>query len=211
MSPPDVDAQLLSGPALPNLHRTTALQLFDAQQNHQIHLVRDMSEVLQIVAVCHNAATPLNTDSAHAGCDLLLLAGPSLDAALCKHGLLEEMHSASLGKPIACARLARINAVFSEIRYVLVRAPGQKPWPLYKDPLCTCPAFARYGGCEHAEFVKMLDLRLREQSSEPDHLPILRRKGRKPGQCLTRRGASAAAKAAKSKPKAKATSKQKPR
>jgi hypothetical protein len=156
----------------------------------------------------NTASAPLNLAIARAGSQLLTMTGEALNTELLKCGLLENMFCASTGHTMTCTRLSRVNAMFQALQYVLVRTAGMMPWPLHLDPVCTWPGFARYGGCEHVEFTKMLDLRLRPQTSNPQTLPVLRKKGRKAGNCLTRRGTMLKSKqkkaAPKSKPKAKA-------
>ena len=49
-----------------------------------------------------------------------------------------------------------------------------------------------YAGCEHVEYIKMLDLRLRPATSSQTTLPMQKRRGRKRGQTLTVRGAVSA-------------------
>ena len=87
--------------------------------------------------------------------------------------------------------------MFHQICYVIVRKPGHAPHPHISQPLCTCVSYCRYASCEHVEYVKMLNLRLREATSTRDTLPENKRRGRKRGQTLTERGAA--------KAKAKAT------
>ena len=157
MSPPFVDPQLLNGMALTKQHRSTALQLYDAQTSHPVHIVYDVSQDLQIIAITNTASAQLNLATARAGSRLLTMTGEALNTELLKCGLLENMLCASTGHTMTCTRLSRVNAMFQAVQYVHVRTIGMMPWPLHMDPVCTCPGFARYGGCEHVEFTKMLD------------------------------------------------------
>ena len=75
---------------------------------------------------------------------------------------------------------------------VLVRPPHHEPHAGFLDPMCNCVTFCRYGGCEHVEYVKMLDVRLRPATVFQATLPVLQRRGRKRGSTVTKRGAAQA-------------------
>lgn len=145
---------------------------------------------MQVIAVSHAAGVALPEEAARVGCRLLGLAGLALEAALRECGILCSLVDPATKSEAVCTMIHKVNEIFHGVRYVIVAAPGTGPWPRFRSPMCTCPHFGRYAGCEHAEFVKMLDLRLRPATSFPEALPVLRRKGRKPGVNLTMRGAA---------------------
>ncbi len=120
--------------------------------------------------------------------------GDLLEQKLRGLGLLEPM-AAGAGDThmLECTRVGRVRALLVNVAYVIVKAARRPPYPLLPGPLCTCSQFCRYAGCEHVEFIKMLDLRLRAASSFPEALPVLRTRGRKPGTRLTQRSEAKAA------------------
>ena len=115
----------------------------------------------------------------------------ALTQALREAGLLQDMKRSDGVAQTNCTVFSQVLRYFAN---VIIRPAGYAPHPEFHDPLCTCPCFCRYAGCEHVEYIKMLDLRLRPASSSQSTLPVQKRRGRKRGQTLTQRGATRAEK-----------------
>ena len=149
MTPPASDTQHITGPLLPSLGRTTALELRDAQQNHRVHHVHNESDDLQIVAVVSHASKELCLESAKLGVQLIHPTGAALHDALLAHGLLDSMRSTTQATLLSCTRLKRAQDICEAVLYVFVKPSHHELWPTIDDPLCTCTQFVRFATCEH--------------------------------------------------------------
>ena len=172
--------------------RCNALQLWDATARSNIHAVFDIDEDLQILAVARNAEVPWDPEVARRGVELLRLGGAALREKLLAAGLLEKMPhpDPEVEAPLACMVLSKVLRHFSGVAYVSIHRHGEAH-PMHctwKGSVCTCLPFCLYGTCEHDEFSLMLDLRVRPRCLWENPLPVARRRGRKAGATLTRRG-----------------------
>ena len=95
-----------------------------------------------------------------------------------------------------CTRLKHIRTHFLDIWYVCVSKQTAFPFSPCPDGQGTCAMHCRYGDCEHAEFVRMLPLRVRSATISADKIPGQRPRGRKCGATTSRGRLQAAKKAA---------------
>ena len=116
---------------------------------------------------------------AHVGAELLFQSDDALRIALRKVGALQSCTTNDGSTLTDSVSLSAVLKVFHQICYVIVRKPGHAPHPHISEPLCTCVSCCRYASCEHVEYVKMLNLRLREATSTKDTLPENKRRGPK--------------------------------
>ena len=91
--PTRTDDHWLSGPLLPRLGRTTAINFWDAKDTHSVHLVHDVSATLQVVAVSRVASAPLDVKRASQACKLAVAHGDDLMAGLREAGILKDSMS----------------------------------------------------------------------------------------------------------------------
>ena len=192
MSPPTVDPEHTAGTLLARVGRSSAVAF---AEQHEPHHIVDISEFVQVVALPQNTTRSLDRAVAQSGAQMMFLGGQALVNSLREHGLLQIMESSDSAESAAdCTFLSAVLRYYVNISYVIVRAPGHGPHEQICEPLCTCAVYCGYGGCEHVEFVKTLNLRLRPATASLDALPVLKRRGRKPGHTLTQRGAERAEK-----------------
>ena len=177
--PPKPDPSWLNGSVLDGVKRSNAICLWDASEKQQLHIVVDADEHLQIVAMAQRATQPWNPEAAAAGCEMLRAAGDRLHELLVKHGLLTAVQEK--GMSCMATSLAAVRRVFADVAYVFVSAAGRDYMGLGSGLACTCAECCQHGGCEHCEYVAMLDLRLRAKTSFPDRLPRQRPRGRPQG------------------------------
>ena len=139
-----------------------------------------MSESLQIVAMCSRVAetNTLDVDAAHHGARLLFLHSTALQAELLHCGLIDSQ---------GWFHLTATKKLFEDIVYVLVKPAWHVPHENYAGPLCTCLCFCRFAACEHAEYAKMLTLRVRTATVRSEAVPAAKKRGRKPGQAMGRK------------------------
>jgi len=184
--PPAVDDNFLGGPLLARLGRSTAFELWEVRAGN--HLVVDVTDTLQVVAMVRTAKETLCHEDAQAAVRMLSLGGETLQKEMVRVGILTNMKASSGVLVRRCTSLANVLRFFKNMCFVFVRPAHHPPFPTFADPLCSCTCFCRYAGCEHVEFAKMLDLRLRPATSSAEQLPVQRQRGRKRGQTLTVRG-----------------------
>ena len=148
-----------------------------------MHVVVDVDDWTQIIAVSRTAEKPLDEQAARAAIPMLFAKGIVLKNLLLTHGLLvaeeDQRADGSKGESRTVTKIAAVNAFFNNICYVCVSKVDKFPFPPCREPMCTCATFCRYGDCEHAEYVRMIDLRLRCATSSPESLPMQRKRGRK--------------------------------
>ena len=188
--PPAVDESFLVGDLLARLGRSTAFELWAVRADN--HVVVDVSDSLQVVAMGRTSREKLCPDDARAAVRMLTLGGTKLHEEVVRVGILTDMESESGVLVPQCTSLSQVIRFFQKMCFVWVRPAHYPPLPTFTDPLCSCACFCKYAGCEHVEFTKMLDLRLRPATSSAEQLPVQRKRGRKRGQTLTARGESKA-------------------
>ena len=186
ISPPGKDPAHLNGAALTAAGRSHAMALYTMSQTHVVHVVIDLSDYVQVVAVATSASCQeaFTLDIAERGARLLFLFGDDLRQLLVDGGLLATVEADQ--QTIWVTSLGRVHDHFNVISYVIV-SKSETAFPgSCGGPLCTCKWFARYGGYEHIEYSCMLDLRLQRRSDDynPQSIPTTRRKGRKKGVAL---------------------------
>ena len=166
--------------------------MWTANKDTPMHLIVDVEDGVQIIAVSMTEAKALDERVAAAAIPMLFVCGHVLQEMLLTHGLLEKVEeklpSGRLSRTRIVTKIAAVNAFFNNICYVCVSKVAKFPFPACRDPRCTCPIFGRYGDCEHAEYTRMMDLRLRSATSFPESVPLQRKRGRKPGKKLTATG-----------------------
>ena len=140
----------------------------------------------------HGAHDEFDVNFARRGVDMLFLAGDSLLEVLRCVGILQDFPLVEGHHVKNCLVYSEVQKYFAKIRYVFVKPAGHPPHPRCAGFLCTCISYCRYAGCEHVEFTKILNLRLRPATSSAEQLPVQRKRGRKRGQTLTARGESKA-------------------
>ena len=204
LTPAVNDMKYLSGDLLPKLGRATAVQIWTASKARNVHTVVDIDDDIQIVAITQNIEEELDIGVASAGARMLYLGGKALEDALVAGGVLVDLSHVHSGASVPkCTSLKKVIDYFQRYVYVFAKTQGHPPCPKWNGLICTCEHFCRYQGCEHVEYVKMLELRLRPSSSSVDVLPVVARRGRVQGTAMTQRGAARAVRKeiAKAKPK----------
>jgi len=196
--PPGADNSLLNGATLERGGRSSAMSMWKASSERPVHEVFEISETVQIVAVVQSLSVTLERDNAMRGAKLLFAYGDELTSLLLQGGLLQDMSGPAGVR--RCTQMAKVNDHFVRLCYVCVSKGEAFPFPAMPSPVCTCMVCSRYASCEHIEYVKMLDLRLRAATSFPEAIPLQRAVGRKRG--TTRRKARRAAPKAKAKGRA---------
>ena len=184
--PPAVDENFIGGNLMARLGRNTAFELWEGRARN--HIVVDVTDMLQVVAMVRTANETLCQEDAQAAVRMLSLGGDALQTELVRVGILTDMKASSGVVVRRCTSLEKVLRFFKNMCFVLVRPAHHPPFPTFAGPLCSCTCFCRYAGCEHVEFAKMLDLRLRPATSSAEQLPVQRQRGRKRGQTLTARG-----------------------
>ena len=198
-----MDQQYLTGHLFNRLGRRTGLQLADDAAEYRIV---DISDHIQVIAMANTSRHTLDKTKAAAGARMLFQGGKDLLTALRAATMLRSYEAEDGTSTDDCTSLSVVMQYFTNIVYVILRSPGHAPHAHIAEPLCTCVSYCRYAGREHVEYVKTLSVRLRPATTTTDTLPELKRRGRKRGHTLTKRGeAKAKAKAtAKCKAKGKA-------
>ena len=181
VQPPSDTLHFLAGDLLHRCGRSTATDFAEAARSGRVvHQVLDISESLQIVAMCFRVAetNTLDIDAAQHGARLLFLHSADLRTELLQCGLLDRQ---------GWFQLTATKKLFDDIVYVLAKPAWHVPHANYAGPLCTCPCFCRFAACEHAEYAKMLSLRVRTATLSADSIPAAKKRGRKPGQAIGRK------------------------
>ncbi len=173
--PPSADPAWLNGSVLGRVGRSNAMELWDASRGREIHLVVEVDDHMEVVAMVYNAGKDWDAEAATTGCQMLLASGEKLRNILIETGLLQPVAE---GVARLRTKLSAVRRVLQDIAYVFVLEPGHGYMGVGTSPACTCASFCHHGGCEHCEFVAMLNLRLRTQSSFPESLPSQRKRGR---------------------------------
>ena len=184
---PVFDQEHLHGKLLNLVGRSTAVDFHNAMIDYEIV---DISAYIQVVAMQSRVGAIFDRLAAQRGARMLFLGGPELLQALREATLLRDLTHDNGDVAPNCTFLSEVLKFFVNTVYVLVREPGHEPHPSIPQPICTCTSCCRYGGCEHIEFIKMLDLRLRKATTTTDTMPELKRRGRKRGSTLTNRSAA---------------------
>ncbi len=209
LQPSDSDPEHLRGVLLNRLGRSTAVDMVDAEF---AYLVVDVAEHVQVIAMGSDVKHPLDKQIGAAGARMLFQGGEQLLCSLRSAGMLVDCTDDVGGVYPDCTLLSPVLRFFVNTVYVLLRSPGHAPHPHHPSPLCTCICFCRYAGCEHVEYMKFINLRLRQATASREFLPELKRRGRKRGVTLTQRsGAKALAKRDRSGAKASATKRSGPK
>jgi hypothetical protein len=190
--PADYDPAHLNGASLTAAGRFHAQALWLASQDHAVHFEVLSSNAdlpghydprhTQVVAVVMDASKPVVAAEAEHGAKILFSSGDELRQRLLDAGLLEEMPAKDRRrKTFLCTKLARVNAVFNNIAYVIISADTCIFRACQRGPVCTCKWFCRHAGCEHVEYVAMLTLRLQQnpRHGNPQEIPATRSRGRK--------------------------------
>ena len=185
--PPDVDPAHHNGAALKAAGRSPAVLLYEASETKTIHFVYDWSQHTQMVAVAQTTEITCDANLTSAGIQMIFSSGAELENLFLTHKLLEDFTDAG-GTKRRCTQIGPTNRIFKDYCYVCVSKVSMPPFrSAANNPTGTCSSFARYGGCEHVEYVKMLQLRVRDATLSTDTLPMQRKRGRKPGP-ITARG-----------------------
>ena len=87
---------------------------------------------------------------------------------------------------VTCTVIKEVTKHFVDHCYVCVSKTAAFPFAPCPNGQCTCDVYSRYGDCEHAEFVRMLAIRVRQPTVSGDSIPIQRKRGRKPGSSTSR-------------------------
>jgi hypothetical protein len=188
-----VNEPFLMGDLLARPGRSTAFELWAVRADN--HIVVDVSDSLQVVAMGRTSREKLCPDDARAAVRMLTLGDTALQEEVVRVRILTDMESESGVLVRQCTSLSQVIRFFQKMCFVWVRPAHYPPLPTFTDPLCSFACFCRYAGCEHVEFTKMLDLRLRQATSSAEQLPVQRKRGRKRGRTLTARGESEARRA----------------
>ena len=190
--PSEYDPAHLNGASLTAAGRSHAQALWAASQTREVHRVvlerpNDLPghfniENTQVVAVVQDLSKSMIADDAEAGASLLFSSGEELRQRLVNAGLLQQAVAKQDEKKIVLATsISRVNAVFNNLAYVIISAETQMFRACRRGPVCTCKWFCRYGGCEHVEYVAMLELRLQKtpRHGNPQVVPGTCARGRK--------------------------------
>ena len=169
--PSAYDPSHLHGASLTAAGRSHAQKLWIASKSQRVH-----SEVLikkknlpahydpshtQIIAVVTDLSKKFVLSDAEHGAGILFASGCELQHRLLDAGLLEkESASGNKKQTFLSTRMSRVNAVLNNLAYVIVTADTRFFRAAARGPVCTCKWFCRYAGCEHVEYVAMLNLRL---------------------------------------------------
>ena len=193
VEPPCTDPKFQQGPLLAKIQVSTAADHWGAHQRTARTVLHEISATFHVLAMPTKATDTFDAEAATLGATMLGLAGEPLKQALRQAGVLYDVFVPGASEACSnCTSLKAVKRQFEDISYVLLRAPECEPWPQFKEPLCTCRLFSQYGGCPHCEFAKTQDLPLRRKDVDLTELPAQKKKGRKPGKCLTQRGAAKA-------------------
>ena len=161
------------------------------------HVV-DIDDRVQIVAVARNIEKPVREEVANSGVQMLFAKGEKLVDLLLQNQLLEDMPSDDGHDPKAtvrrCTRIGKVNEYLNDFCFVCISTTALFPFPVWLEPTGTCYVSCRYGNCEHAVFVEMLDLKVRKATVQPESLPKQRARGRPRGS-QTQKSAAAKSKA----------------
>ena len=192
-SPPATDPALLNGAALEAAGRTCAITFWSLQKSKQIHVIADIGEHTQVIAMIRQAECTFELQAA-AGIRMLFAKGVALRNMLQTHGLLEDMpHFDDTSIVSSCTRVSQVRRFFHDTCYVCVSTVPAFPFPACPNGHCTCAMSSRYGDCEHAEYVRMLSLRVRAATISGDNVPTQQKRGRKKGPVTARSKARAMA------------------
>ena len=112
---------------------------------------------------------------AKSGVQMLFAKGEKLVDLLLQNQLLEDKPSDDGHDPKAtvrrCTRIGTVNEYLNDFCFVCISTTALFPFPVCLEPTRTCYVSCRYGDCEHAVFVEMLELRLGRPLSSQNHFP----------------------------------------
>ena len=175
--PPDIDTKLLHSPLLAKVGRSTAFDFADASTTTLVHHLYEVSERLHLVIMPHSLSHTLDVHVAQSAAAMLTTSGAELHAQLRNAAVLYDVTDTQGTVHYDCVKLSQVRRHFVDQVFVFVRAEGEGPWSWYPGFLCTCSNFMRYGGCEHIEYAKTLDLPLRAATSTAAQLPVQHQRG----------------------------------
>lgn len=149
----------------------------------------------EVIAISRKSDVSLDTNTASAGIRMLFSKGHDLERLLMQNELLQDMEDASTPSGVRrCTSMHHVRQYFVDVCYVIVSKAALLPFRACPDGQCTCFVFCRYGDCEHAEFVRMLPLRVRSATSSGHMVPTQKKRGRKRGPTTQRAKATASKK-----------------